>query len=102
MNRASAHKLARLLRALGFKVRVRCHGTTWACVFYTVEAEQAGISHSVPEPVTLQSAVRSSGEATRTTIGVPAALLGVIGHTATSRLTSPAAWMIGDGLGSRL
>ena len=41
MTRASAHKLARLLRAQGFNVRVRRHGATWACVFYTVEVEQA-------------------------------------------------------------
>jgi hypothetical protein len=41
MKRASAHKLARLLRAQGFKVRVRRHVATWASIFYTVEVEQA-------------------------------------------------------------
>jgi hypothetical protein len=36
MTRRAAHKLARLVRAQGFKVRLRRRGATWACVFYTV------------------------------------------------------------------
>jgi hypothetical protein len=37
MTRSAAHKLARLLRAQGYRVRVRRHAPLRRCCFYTVE-----------------------------------------------------------------
>jgi hypothetical protein len=54
MTRAAAHKLARLLRAQGYRVRVRRHAPVPGCCFYTVE--------DIPIMLSTRAMVPANGE----------------------------------------